>query len=129
MGYARYSAPVSRRVRTLLVAGVLFLALFLVAAFMPIPYVVLSPGPTLNTLAADDRGNQIIVIKGHPLNRATGHLNLTTVGVDSDRVTAFAALLGWLQHDRAVVPRASVYPPGQSEEQVNKEDTQQFVES
>ena len=119
----------SRRVRTLLVGGVLFVALFLIAAFLRVPYVIESPGPTLNTLATDDRGNAIIVIKGRAVNPTTGHLNLTTVGLDSNRVTAFGALIGWLQHDRVVVPRSSVYPPGQSEEQVNKADTEQFVES
>ena len=119
----------SRRVRTLLVGGVLFVALFLIAAFLPVPYVIESPGPTLNTLATDDRGNAIIVIKGRAVNPTTGHLNLTTVGLDSDRVTAFGALIGWLQHDRVVVPRSSVYPPGQSEQQVNRADTEQFVES
>ena len=40
----------------LVVAGVLFLVLFFVALFMPVPYVILGPGPTLNTLGTDDHG-------------------------------------------------------------------------
>ena len=59
-----YGAPVSRRVRALVVAGVLFLILFFVALFMPVPYVILGPGPTLNTLGTDDHGRQIIAIRG-----------------------------------------------------------------
>jgi PDZ domain-containing protein len=119
----------TRRVRALLVAGVLFLVLFFVALFMPVPYVILGPGPTLNTLGKDNQGRQIIVIRGRDTNPTTGNLNLTTVGITPDRVTAVQALVGWLQSDRVVVPRAAYYPPGQTEEQVNQLDTQQFVDS
>ena len=41
--------------RTLIVAGVLFLVLFVLALTMPVPYVILSPGPTYNTLGTDDQ--------------------------------------------------------------------------
>jgi Lon-like protease len=119
----------TRRARTLLVAGVLFLVLFVLAVLMPVPYVVLSPGPTYNTLTTDDQGHTIIVLKGRDPNQTNGHLNLTTVDVTTKRVTAFQALIGWLQHDRVVVPRSAIYPPGQSEEQVNQQDVAQFASS
>ncbi len=119
----------TRRVRTLLVAGVLFLALLFVAILMPVPYVVLSPGPTLNTLGTDDQNRVIIVLKGRQANQTTGHLNLTTVDITTNKVTAFQALAGWLQHDRVVVPRSAIYPPGKSQEQINQEDTEQFASS
>jgi PDZ domain-containing protein len=119
----------TRRTRTLLVAGVLFFVLFAIAVLMPVPYVVLSPGPTLDTLGTDSQNRTIIVIKGRQPNRTTGHLNLTTVDIATKRVTAFQALIGWLQHDRVVVPRSAIYPPGQSEDQVNREDTAQFASS
>ena len=119
----------TRRARTLIVAGVLFLVLFVVAVLMPVPYVVLSPGPTLNTLGVDSQNRTIIVIKGRTPNQTTGNLNLTTVDITTNRVTAFQALIGWLQHDRVVVPRSTIYPPGQSEEQVNQQDTEQFASS
>ncbi len=119
----------SRRVRTLLVGGVLFVVLFFLAAFLPVPYVIFSPGPTLNTLGSDGRGRSIITFDGRTPEATSGHLNLTTVGVNSDRVTPFRALLGWLQSAREVVPRAAVFPPGKSENEVNKADTAQFVAS
>src|SRR6266516_3827128 len=96
---------------------------------MPMPYVVLNPGPTVNTLGTDDNDHQIIVLKGRQANATTGHLNLTTVNITTKKVTAFQALIGWLQHDRVVVPRSAIYPPGQSEKQINEEDTQQFASS
>jgi PDZ domain-containing protein len=104
---------VSRRVICLYAAGALFVILALVAVLAPVPYVVLSPGPTLNTLGNDDQGHPIITITGTSVKPTSGHLNLTTVDVTTQKVTAVQALAGWLQHDRIVVPRASIYPPGQ----------------
>jgi PDZ domain-containing protein len=116
-------------VRTLLVGGVLFLVLFVLALTMPVPYVILSPGPTYNTLGTDEAGNKIIVINGTKTNQTRGHLNLTTVNVSTQPLTAFAALDGWLLHDEVVVPKASIYPPGQSQQQVDQQNVQDFTQS
>jgi Lon-like protease len=120
---------VSRRVRTLLVGGVLFVVLFILALTLPVPYVILSPGPTYDTLGTDRDGNTIIVITGTATKNTTGHLNMTTVGVSTRSLTAFAALDGWLLHDEVVVPKSSIYPPGQSQKQVDQQNTQEFAES
>ena len=122
-------AALSRRVRTLTVAGVLFLVLFVLALTMPVPYVILSPGPTYNTLGSDDQGNRIIKLVGRTPNRTDGHLNLTTVSVTTQSISAFQAVAGWLEHDEVVVPRASVYPPGQSQQQTDQQNTQDFLTS
>jgi len=120
---------VSRRVRTLLVGGVLFVVLFVLALTMPVPYVILSPGPTYNTLGTDDSGNTIIVINGTATKSTSGHLNLTTVNVSTQPLTAFAALDGWLLHDEVVVPKTSIYPPGKSQKQVNEQNIEDFAQS
>jgi PDZ domain-containing protein len=120
---------VNRRTRTLLVSGVLFVVLFVVALTLPVPYVVLSPGPTYNTLGNDSFGHTIIVINGKTPNQTTGHLNMTTVSVSTGSVSVFEAVYGWLAHDKVVVPKSSVYPPGQSQDEVAKRDTQDFAES
>jgi Lon-like protease len=125
----RWFVALSRRVRALLIALVLFVVLFILALTMPVPYVVLSPGPTYNTLGTDDAGSQIIVIKGTTAKKTTGHLNMTTVDVSSEPLSAFDALKGWLLHDQVVVPRSSVYAPGKSDKQVNQENTQAFAQS
>lgn len=119
----------SRRVSTLLVSGLLFVGLFVLALTLPIPYVQLSPGPTFNTLGTDDSGNTIIVIHGVKTNRPDGNLNMTTVDVSTTKMTPFAAFAGWLAHDKVIVPRASVYPPGQSQKQVDQQNKQDFSES
>jgi PDZ domain-containing protein len=120
---------VSRRLRTLIVGGVLFLVLFVLALTMPVPYVILSPGPTYNTLGTDDSGNTIIVINGTATKATTGHLNLTTVNVSTQQLTAFAALDGWLLHDEVVVPKSSIYPPGKTQKQVDSQNIKEFAQS
>jgi PDZ domain-containing protein len=119
---------VSRRVRTLVVSGALFVVLFVLALTLPVPYVILSPGPTINTLGTE-QGQQIIVINGRQANHTTGNLNLTTVDVSTQRLSVFAALDGWLLHDEVVVPRSSIYPPGQSQQQVDQQNSQDFAVS
>jgi Lon-like protease len=118
---------VNRRIRTLIVCGVLFVVLFVLALVLPVPYVILSPGPTFNTLGTDDQGNQIIVIKGRTANHTSGNLNMTTVDVSNQPVSVFQAIYGWLASDEVVVPRSAVFPPGQSENQVNQQNTRDFA--
>lgn len=115
----------SRRVRTLLIGGVLFIVLALVAVALPVPYVVLGPGPTINTLGSYG-SEKVLVITGTKVNTVSGHLNLTTVSVSTGRLSAFQALSGWLAGDRVVVPRETIYPPGQSQQQVQQQDAEQF---
>src|SRR5579875_2595554 len=102
----------SRRIVTLLVAGAGVLVALLVAAFSPVPYVALTPGPTLNTLGSLD-GKPPISITGHP---TSGHLNMVTIsyigGPGSD-FNIFAALQSWLSPDDAVVPQSELFAPGQ----------------
>ena len=119
----------SRRVRTLAASAVLLLVLVVLAATLRVPYVVLGPGPTYNTLGVDDAGAPIIAIDGRTPNDTSGHLNLTTVSVRSQNVTVFEAIKGWLAGDRVVVPRETIYPPGVSTDEVNKSNTQDFVNS
>ena len=61
----------SRRVRTLIVAGVLFIVLFLLALLMPVPYVILVPGPTYNTLGKDPYGSDAVVVLSGKTSRST----------------------------------------------------------
>ncbi|MEO9139466.1 MAG: PDZ domain-containing protein [Jatrophihabitans sp.] len=125
----RQFAGLSRRIRTLIVSGVLFVALFAAVFTLLVPYVVLQPGPTYNTLGNDDSGAQIIVIGGRTANKTSGNLNMTTVGINTDSVTPFQALIGWLDSQEVVVPRSAVYPPNESDQQTNQQNTQDFVTS
>jgi PDZ domain-containing protein len=119
-------------VRTLIVAGALFLLLLVLAMTLPVPYVVLTPGPTYNTLGTynyQNKNQNIIVIDGRTPNKTTGNLNLTTVSYSTSKLTVFDALSAWLQSDEVVVPRSSLFPPGQSTQQVDQQNTADFAES
>jgi PDZ domain-containing protein len=118
----------SRRVATMITAAVLLLTLAIAGSRLSVPYVALGPGPTLDTLGNDTGGKEIIQVTGRDERRATGHLNLTTVGV-RDQLSFFTAFQAWLDRRSSVVPREEIYPPGKSEQQVDQETTQQFVDS
>jgi Lon-like protease len=122
----------SRRQLTLLVAAAGVLVAAVAAVILPVPYVVLSPGPTLNTLGKGPAGRSLIQIAGHPTYPAAGHLNLVTVsfqGGPSDSLNVFAALRAWLTPHEAVVPEQELFGPGQTQQQVIKQDTQQMASS
>jgi PDZ domain-containing protein len=125
----RAFASLSRRVRTLIIAGVLFVVLFALVLTLPVPYYVLSPGPTFNTLGTDSKGNVIVTIDGLKAAKTTGNLNMTTVQETRNRVNAFQALEGWLSGDQIVVPESVIKPPGVSQQQVDQQNTAEFVQS
>ena len=121
----------SRRSVTMLVAGAGALAALIVAIALPVPYVALTPGPTLNTLGSVS-GQQLIQIKGHRVFPATGHLNMVTVrylGGPGTNFNVFAALGSWLTPQDAVVPESEIFTPGQTTQQVLQQDTEEMVSS
>jgi PDZ domain-containing protein len=121
----------SYRLVTLLIAGVCVLVGLVVAAVVPVPYVALTPGPTLNTLASPG-GKPIIQISGHRTYSTTGNLNLVTVsytGGPGTDFNIFSALRAWLTPNDAVVPASEIYSPGQTQQQVVQQDTQQMLGS
>jgi len=112
---------------TMSVGVALLVVLGLFGARLPVPYAALGPGPTLDTLGSV--GNrQVIAIVGRTPNTTTGHLNLTTVSVQ-DRLDVFSVLRGWVDGGVSVVPREELYPPDQTQEQVDKENTAEFARS
>ena len=69
----------SRRQLTLFIAVFGVLVAAVAAVLLPVPYVILSPGPTLNTIGKGPAGRSLIQIAGHPTYPTAGHLNLVTV--------------------------------------------------
>jgi PDZ domain-containing protein len=121
---------VTRRVRTLVVGCSLLLVLLALVFTLPVPYAILSPGETFNTLGnVPGKNDPIIAIKGRASNPTSGTLLLLTVDESTQRVTVVDALVGWLQHNRIVVPHDAIVTPGTSQKQQTQQDTQQFVSS
>jgi Lon-like protease len=121
-----------RRGATLLV-GAVVVVLLVVASFagVRVPYVALTPGPTWNTLGTDHNKDVIQISGGSTGGSAVtsaGQLRMVTVGVE-DQLTLWDALRGWLSGDDAVVPREVIYPPNESQQQVDQENAQEFKAS
>jgi Lon-like protease len=122
----------SRRALTLLIAGATVIIALAVAVLLPVPYVILGPGPTLNTLGNDSTGKPLITVAGHRVYPTTGHLNMVTItyqGGPGDQFNVFTALQAWLDPSEAVVPQSELFGPGQSQQQVQQADQQQMASS
>jgi PDZ domain-containing protein len=122
----------SRRSLTLLIASVGTAVAIAVSVLLPVPYVILGPGPTLNTLGKDSSGHPLITISGHPSYATTGHLNMVTVsyqGCAGDHFNIFTALVAWLNPHQAVVPESEICPAGQTQQQTQQQDTQEMTSS
>lgn len=118
--------------RTVVLLLSLFVSILLVAvvAVLPVPYVVLSQGPALNTLSSEN-GVPLIQITGRPTYPTTGGLYLTTVSVlgGPRPVTLPTVLRAWLDPDEAAVPVEAVFPPGQTAQQADEETRQEMTDS
>jgi Lon-like protease len=121
----------SRRSLTLAIAGFATAAALAVAVLLPVPYVILGPGPTLNTLGAYS-GQPVVKITGHQTYPTTGNLNLVTVSLQGGpgvNMNVFQALRAWLDPSEAVVPETELYPAGQSVQQTQAQDTEEMTGS
>jgi len=121
-----------RRSLTLSIAGLATLIAIAVAVLVPVPYVILGPGPTLNTLGKDSSGQPLISITGHQTYATSGNLNMVTIsysGGPGVNLNIFQALRGWLDSSEAVVPESELFPPGQSAQQTQAQDTEQMASS
>ncbi len=121
----------SRRALTLLVAGISAAVLAVTGAVLPVPYVVLSPGPTIDTLGTYQH-KQLIQITGHKVYPTTGHLNLVTVsfrGGPGDQINLYTALRGWLTPHDAVVPQEELFGTSANVQQVQRENVAEMAGS
>ncbi len=122
----------SRRSLTLAIAGLATVIAVVLAVFLPVPYVILGAGPTLNTLGDDSSGQPLIVISGHQTYPTTGHLNMVTVsyqGGPGVNLNIFQALRAWLDPTESVVPESELFPPGQSAQETQAQDTAEMASS
>jgi PDZ domain-containing protein len=116
-----------RRGVTVLLGAIVVAVLLVGIVAAPVPYVVLSAGPTVNTLGSQD-GKEVIKVTGTTTSRSAGQLRLTTVSVRPD-TDLLSAIWAWFDNEEAVVPRELIYPPDQSEEQVEQRNAEDFQES
>lgn len=112
---------------TVVAAGLLAMALGVIGATLPVPFVALGPGPTHDTLGFHE-GTEIVAVEGLPEYPTSGHLNMTTVSV-TDGLSLFTSLYFWAAGDRQVIPREAVFPSDRTDEQIQDENAEQFASS
>lgn len=117
----------TRRGLALSLTAVLTVLLGLGILAVPVPYVAIVPGPVTDTLSEVD-GKPLVDVQGVPTYPTSGRLELTTVAL-REHFDLLTALRYWTQSDKAVVPREVFYPPGQTQQQVEQESTEQMQQS
>lgn len=116
-----------RRPLTLSLAGLLAVGMVFAASVATVPYVALLPGPAYDTLGSKGtvqvagQGKPVLEISGRPTFEDAGQLDLLTILVD-DELTLGEAISRWFSRESAVVPRDVLYPPDQSDEQVQEQN-------
>ncbi|MER0245827.1 S16 family serine protease [Streptomyces sp. HSW2009] len=120
----------SPRARILAVCSTLVVALLAVAALAPLPFSIAYPGLTANVLGTD-QGKPVITITGAETRQTSGQLRMTAIvatGPDAD-IRLKDVVSGWFNKGRAVMPRDSVYPSGDSPEEVDRHNRKEMEES
>lgn len=119
-------------------AGIIAVAVAILALMLPSAYVIEEPGPTQDVLS-DINGLKIIDIENSETKKSeikdskkTGKLLLVTVGtsgVPGYETTTFNAIKAWLNPERTLDPREAIVPIGQTEDQYEKESNEEMTSS
>ncbi len=101
-----------------------------------LPYAVMMPGPISNVLgqATHENGQQgdLIVIGGRKTYPTTGSLDFTTVRINGGPgfpVDVWDVVAAWVDPTQEVLPVDEVFPPQQTQQDVEKENQAEMVGS
>lgn len=114
-----------------LIAGFSAVLLSALMMLLPVPYIILKPGPVLNTLG-ESKGKPLITVTGHDTYPAKGQLDLTTVsevGGSGRPISLLSAVQSWISRSDAVLPRDEVIPKGQTAQQTDEQNRLQMASS
>ncbi len=109
----------------------LTLGLLTLCLLIPVPYAVRQPGPTVDTLG-ESGDTPLISIPDAETFPTAGELRLTTVSVAGGPgypVGLTQVVQGWLDPRTTVVPRESVFPPDQTQEESAEQSQAQMTSS
>ena len=119
-----------RRGLTVLLGIVLVALLSAMTLSMSVAYVALGPGPTndlLGTVVDEDEDERPIITTSVD-HEGDGQIHLTTVRVRQS-VNLGEALRYWWNDDYSVMPRELIYPPDQTPEEIEEQQSRQWDES
>ena len=117
-----------------LLAVPLLVALWIQVLREPLPYVVYSPGLTvdvLGTTGSDGAGEEIIEVDGAETYRDTGQLRMTTVLVTQpqSQVNLFELVAAYADGDDAIYPYDAIYAPEDTDQSQEQEGAFQMASS
>ncbi|GAA3137466.1 hypothetical protein GCM10010521_24570 [Streptomyces rameus] len=118
------------RPQALAVCALPVVGLLATAVFAPLPFSVAQPGMTANVLG-ENQGTPVITVTGAAARKTSGQLRMTTIeatGPDA-RISLGDVLGNWFRTDRAVMPRDSVYPSGNTVKEIEKHNAAQMQQS
>lgn len=120
-----------RRAMTLIAAVVLLVGLAVGARFLPVPYLVASPGLALNTIG-EVEGDQVIQVEGAESYEHDGELAMVTVqyaGGPGTRMDTATVLSAWLSPTESVLPEEALFPPDRSVDEITESQDMQMDDS
>jgi Lon-like protease len=115
----------------MVLAGILSVVGIMMSMTLPVPYVIVSPGPVFNTLG-EYRGEQIVQISGTQTYPTDGEINMTTVserGGPYGPLTVGEAVVAVFNSTMAVIPRELLFPPDLDNEQSKQRSAADFDEA
>ena len=121
------SRGLTRRSWTIVLSFAIAAVLGLLGGVVPVPYVSMGPGPTYDTLGTID-DQSVVQVEGEKTYKTSGQLRMTTVTV-SDNITLFSALGLWVSGRSALMPRDEYFGPGQTEDDLQRENKKMFQDS
>lgn len=103
-----------------------FVALALLLALVPVPYVIYSPGRAYDVLGTDSQGTPLVQVDGIPSYDHSGELYMTTLALTRPdaRISLPEALFAYWAPRRDALPRHLIYTTGKSSEEVRLEERQ-----
>jgi len=98
---------------------------FTLAAVAPLPFSIVLPGEAQNIFKG------VITFKGLANYPASGRVDLMSIRVTNPDawIVGPELVYSWISGDRAVYPKSSIYPPGTSTEEENKQAKADMVKS
>ena len=100
------------RLWTVNLSALVLVVMTVVAAVLPAPYVVESPGPSLNVLG-EYEGKDIVSVENRDGAASEGELRMTTVSVQGSPgydIPLAGVMSAWFDRDRSIMPVEALYP-------------------
>ncbi|NYI69763.1 PDZ domain-containing protein [Naumannella cuiyingiana] len=121
----------TRQTLTALVSAVLFVGFAVALAVLPVPFVVYSPGGTVDVLGNAADGSPVVELSDVRTYPTDGRLDMTTISVTrADAVVGVPeAMLAHFLPSRETLPRNAVYPQGRTADEVRNDNEAQMGSS